>query len=91
MYGCPDAPKSTPETRAMVEVEISKAGGDWDKAVKLLVDAGDKDAKKLPRNDWYRLGRRFEVLKVCQTRVSGISVEIELQIFLVKACAQSFY
>lgn len=64
LYGCPDAPKSTPETRAMVEVEISKAGGDWDKAVKLLVDAGDKDAKKLPRNDWYRLGRRFEVLKL---------------------------
>eukprot|EP00250_Pteridium_aquilinum_P006907 c16736_g1_i1 orf=42-1370(+) len=63
LYGQPDAPKSTPEIRALVEQEISKAGGHWDKAVKLLVEAGDRDATKLLRNDWYRLGRRFEVLK----------------------------
>ncbi|KAI5071570.1 hypothetical protein GOP47_0013821 [Adiantum capillus-veneris] len=63
LYGPPDAPKSTPEIRSLVEEEISKAEGDWDKAVDILIDAGDGDARKLLRNDWYRLRRRFEVLK----------------------------
>ncbi|MCO5556885.1 hypothetical protein L7F22_010439 [Adiantum nelumboides] len=64
LYGPPEAPKSTPEIRSLVEEEIAKAEGDWNKAVKILVDAGDGDARKLLRNDWYRLRRRFEVLKV---------------------------
>ncbi|KAH7439212.1 hypothetical protein KP509_04G050400 [Ceratopteris richardii] len=67
LYGRPDAPKSTPELRAWVQEEIAKAGGDWDKAVSMVVDAGDKDARKLLRNDWYRLVRRFEVLKASGT------------------------
>lgn len=63
LYGPPDAPKSTPEIRALAEEEISKAAGDWDKAVKLLIEAGDSNAANLLRNDWYRLCRRFEILK----------------------------
>ena len=48
----------------MAEDEVLKAGGDWDKAVKMLSDAGDMHVTKILQNDWYRISRRFEILKV---------------------------
>ena len=63
MYGPGDVPKSTPEIRKLAEDEVSKAGGNWDKAIKMC-DAGDKYATKILKNDWYRVSRRFEILKV---------------------------
>lgn len=38
--------------------------GDWDAAVHLLVKAGDPSAQSLAANDWYRLRRRLEIIKV---------------------------
>ena len=66
MYGKPDVPKSSPETVAEVQAEISdlERVGDWDAAVQLVVQAGDSSAQSLPANDWYRIRRKLEIIKV---------------------------
>lgn len=38
--------------------------GNWDAAVQFGVKAGDPDVQSLAANDWYRLRRRLEILKV---------------------------
>lgn len=38
--------------------------GHWDAAVQFVVKAGDPDVQSLAANDWYRLRRRLEILKV---------------------------
>ena len=37
---------------------------DWDAAVQLVVKAGDPKAQLLAANDWYRLRRSLEIIKV---------------------------
>ncbi|KAL1821523.1 hypothetical protein DCAR_0417943 [Daucus carota subsp. sativus] len=65
VYGKPDVPKSSPETVAEVQAEISdlERVGDWDAAVQLVVQAGDSSAQSLPANDWYRIRRKLEIIK----------------------------
>lgn len=38
--------------------------GDWDAAVQFVVKAGDPSAQVLTANDWYRLRRKLEIIKV---------------------------
>lgn len=66
IYGKPDVPKSSPEIVAEVKAEISdlERDGDWDAAVQLVVRAGDPSARSLPANDWYRIRRKLEIIKV---------------------------
>lgn len=64
LYGKPDTPKSNPESMALVDEELLKCDGDWDKAVKLLIDSGDTNALTITRNDWFRLRRSLEIIKV---------------------------
>lgn len=66
IYGKPDVPKSSPEIVAEVQAEISELerDGDWDAAVQLVVQAGDPSARSLPANDWYRIRRKLEIIKV---------------------------
>lgn len=44
----------------------------WDAAVEMVVNAGDQKASLLPRNNWYRLQRSLEILKVCQLSASAV-------------------
>ncbi|KAL3684672.1 hypothetical protein R1sor_002694 [Riccia sorocarpa] len=68
LNGKPDTPKATAEQAAAVEAEVAalqSGGGGWDEGVKYLAEAGDPEtAHKLARNDWYRLRRSLEILKI---------------------------
>lgn len=68
MNGKPDTPKPTAEQAAAIDAEIAQlqsAGGGWDAGVKYLSEAGDPEtAHRLARNDWYRLRRSLEIIKV---------------------------
>lgn len=68
MNGKVGAPKATKEVTVAVEEEVEKlqrGGGDWDAAVAMLMDAGDSiTGQNLARNDWYRLRRALEIIKV---------------------------
>lgn len=64
LYGKPLGPKSTQESKVLVEEELLKCNGDWDTAVELLLNAGDHDASRILRNDWYRLRRSLEIIKI---------------------------
>lgn len=46
----------------------------WDAAVEMVVNAGDRNASLLPRNNWHRLRRSLEILKVCQLSASASAV-----------------
>jgi tRNA dimethylallyltransferase len=72
MGGRPNTPKATKEQGDEVEAEISAIQHlGWDVAVKYLADAGDPvSAEKLARNDWYRLKRALEILKVFVTKAA---------------------
>ncbi|KAL2652879.1 hypothetical protein R1flu_021007 [Riccia fluitans] len=68
LNGKPDTPKPTAEQAAAVDAEIAalqSACGGWDEGVKYLSEAGDPEtAQRLARNDWYRLRRSLEILKI---------------------------
>lgn len=66
IYGKPDVPKASREIAAEVYSEIAdlQRDGDWDAAVQLVVKAGDPSARSLATNDWYRIRRRLEIIKV---------------------------
>jgi len=66
MYGKPDVPKPSPEVIAEAHDMLVgfQTEYNWDAAVELVVNAGDPKASSLPRNDWYRLRRSLEILKV---------------------------
>lgn len=66
IYGRPDVPKASREIAAEVDSELASLQNDedWNAAVQLLVKAGDPGAQSLPANDWYRLRRRLEIVKV---------------------------
>ena len=65
MYGKPDVPISSREiiSEVGVELELLQRDGDWD-AVVQFVKAGDPSVQSLAANDWYRLRRRLEIIKV---------------------------
>jgi len=46
------------------ELEKYQKDGDWDAAVQLVVEAGDLRAPSFPTNNWYRLRRSLEIIKV---------------------------
>lgn len=68
MTGKVGAPKATKEVFVAVEEEVDrliKEGGGWDDALRMLADAGDlTTGPSLARNDWYRLRRALEIIKV---------------------------
>lgn len=66
MYGKPDVPKASPEIASEVCSELAdlQRNEDWDAAVQLVVKAGDPKAQFLAANDWYRLRRSLEIIKV---------------------------
>lgn len=66
IYGKPDVPKASPEIAAEVQSELAdlQRDWDWDAAVQLVVKAGDPSAESLAANDWYRLRRRLEIIRV---------------------------
>lgn len=66
IYGKPDVPKASQEVAAEVYSELAdlQKNDDWDAAVQLVVKAGDPKAQLLAVNDWYRLRRSLEIIKV---------------------------
>lgn len=66
IYGKPDVPKASPEIASQVYLELAElqSNDDWDSAVQLVVKAGDPKAQLLAVNDWYRLRRSLEIIKV---------------------------
>lgn len=66
MYGKPDVPKASPEIAAQAYSELAdlQKEGNWDAAVELVAKAGDPSVRSLPENDWYRLRRKLEIIKV---------------------------
>lgn len=66
MYGKPNVPKASPDIAAEVCSELAdlQRNEDWDAAVQLVVEAGDPRAQHLATNDWYRLRRSYEIIKV---------------------------
>lgn len=66
IYGKPDVPKPSPEVIAEAHDMIVdfQTEHNWEAAVEMVVNAGDPKACSLPRNDWYRLRRSLEILKV---------------------------
>jgi len=67
IYGKPDVPKASPVITSEVNQELAELqrNEDWDTAVQLVVKAGDSKAQFLAANDWYRLRRSLEIIKVC--------------------------
>lgn len=66
IYGKPDVPAASHEVTSEVyaELEELQRNEDWDVAVQLVVKAGDPKAQYLAHNDWYRLRRSLEIIKV---------------------------
>lgn len=66
MYGKPDVPKASPEIAAEAYSELAplQETGDWNAAVELVIKAGDPKAQSIAANDWYRLRRSLEIIKV---------------------------
>ena len=66
IYGKPDVPKASPDIASEVYSELAdlQNNEDWEAAVQLVVKAGDPKAQFLPANDWYRLRRSLEIIKV---------------------------
>ena len=73
MNGKVGAPKATKEVFAAVEEEVDRLiseGGGWDAGLRMLADAGDlTTGPSLARNDWYRLRRALEIIKVQEFKV----------------------
>lgn len=66
IYGKPDVPKASSRITFEVNTELEdlQRDGDWNAAVELAKKAGDQGVQSLATNDWYRLRRRLEILKV---------------------------
>lgn len=66
IYGKPDVPKASSQITFEVNAELEdlQRDGDWNAAVELAMKAGDQGVQSLAANDWYRLRRRLEILKV---------------------------
>lgn len=58
---------ASPKIASEVDSELAdlQQNGDWDAAVDLVVKAGDPRAQSLAANDWYRLRRTLEIIRVC--------------------------
>ncbi|XP_039158993.1 tRNA dimethylallyltransferase 9-like [Eucalyptus grandis] len=85
MYGKPDVPKASPEISSEVYSELAdlQKNGDWNAAVQLVVKAGDPKAQHLAANDWYRLRRSLEIIKVMTEfwrKLDGFSMRVFSQI-----------
>ncbi|XP_043807493.1 tRNA dimethylallyltransferase 9 isoform X1 [Manihot esculenta] len=76
IYGKPDVPKASPEiaSEAYSELAELQKNENWDEAVQLVVKAGDPKAQFLAANDWYRLRRSLEIIKVTGSPPSAFQV-----------------
>ncbi|KAL3635359.1 tRNA dimethylallyltransferase 9 [Castilleja foliolosa] len=76
MYGKPDVPKASPEITSQVNLELAdlQRDGDWEAAVQYVIKAGDPGVQSLAANDWYRLRRRLEILKLSGAPPSAFQV-----------------
>lgn len=76
IYGKPDVPQASPEITMEVHSELAdlQRDGHWDAAVQFVIKAGDPDVQSLAANDWYRLRRRLEILKISGTSPSAFQV-----------------
>lgn len=86
MYGKPDVPKASHEITSRVYSELAdlQERGDWDAAVQLVVKTGDPKAQSLASNDWYRLRRSLEILKVGLLNYeSAISPDISVPVLFI--------
>lgn len=65
IYGKPDVPKASVEVASEVSSELLRfeRKGQWDDAVKYVVEAGDPRARTFPYNNWYRLRRSLEIIR----------------------------
>lgn len=92
VYGKPDVPKASYEITSQVYSELAdlQERGDWDAAVQLVVKAGDPKAQSLASNDWYRLRRSLEIIKVrllnYESVISPNSVSICFLLFWLVMC-----
>ena len=86
IYGKPDVPKASPEISSEVYSELAdlRRNEDWDAAVQLVVKAGDPKAQLVAVNDWYRLRRSLEIIKVSLWcfLVLFVNVGLSLSVFL---------
>lgn len=59
-------PKASPEITSQAYLELAELqrNGDWDAAVQLVVNAGDPKVQHIAVNDWYRLRRSLEIIRV---------------------------
>lgn len=59
-------PKASAEVSSQVHLELAELqrNEDWDAAVQLVVKAGDPKAQFVASNDWYRLRRSLEIIRV---------------------------
>lgn len=84
MNGKVGAPKATKEVFTAVEEEVNRLiseGGGWDAGLRMLAEAGDvTTGPSLARNDWYRLRRALEIIKV-------LGFEVVMRILLLVSCA----
>ncbi|XP_016537617.2 tRNA dimethylallyltransferase 9 isoform X2 [Capsicum annuum] len=88
IYEKPDVPKASREIAAEVHSELADLQNDedCDAAVQLLVKAGYPGAQSLSENDWYRLHRRLDIVKVLLKKRESV--------FLVSYCCafrENFY
>ncbi|GFP79623.1 tRNA dimethylallyltransferase 9 [Phtheirospermum japonicum] len=76
IYGKPDVPKASPEITSQVNLELAdlQRDGDWEAAVQFVIKAGDPGVQSLAANDWYRLRRRLEILKLSGAPPSAFQV-----------------
>nr|XP_027064457.1 tRNA dimethylallyltransferase 9-like isoform X1 [Coffea arabica] len=76
IYGKPDVPKASREITSEVYSELAdlERDGDWDAAVRLVIESGDPSVKLLAPNDWYRLRRRLEIIKSSGSPTSAFQV-----------------
>ncbi|XP_051126889.1 tRNA dimethylallyltransferase 9 [Andrographis paniculata] len=76
IYGKPDVPKASHQITSEVHAELAdlQRDGNWYEAVQLVIKAGDPGVHSLAANDWYRLRRRLEILKLTGASPSTFEV-----------------
>ncbi|KAJ8626590.1 hypothetical protein MRB53_019897 [Persea americana] len=76
IYGRPEVPKASLEvaSEAYSELMLLQRNGDWDAAVQLVEKAGDPKAHLVARNNWYRLRRSLEIIRLTGSPPSAFHV-----------------
>ena len=75
IYGRPATPRAPHHARERAKVIVDSVNGNWDAAIALLAERDPKRAEKLSPNDWYRLGRAFEVLETTGVAITELPLQ----------------